>query len=160
MIKKRRFYCPHNFRYFYSIPRNADVTDAPDVKYASQKTRGEISLEVNHGSLSGRFLDYSLREFGLRRPLEMTYGGNVQNLSPRPKLSTHHSQLSTQYPYLSSREPNVGTKPISLPDRNFQLSTFNFQLSIFNFQLSTFNFQLSTFNFQLKNGGQGANLTA
>ena len=40
-------------------------------------TRGEISLEVNRGFLSGRFLDYSLREFGLRRPLEMTYKGNV-----------------------------------------------------------------------------------
>ena len=38
-------------------------------------TRGEISLEVNRGFLSGRFLDYSLREFGLRRPLEMTCGG-------------------------------------------------------------------------------------
>ena len=40
-------------------------------------TRGEISLEVNRGFLSGRFLGYSLREFGLRRMLEMTYGGNV-----------------------------------------------------------------------------------
>ena len=40
-------------------------------------TRGEISLEVNFGFLSGRFLGYSLREFGLRRPLEMTYRGNV-----------------------------------------------------------------------------------
>ena len=40
-------------------------------------TRGEISLEVNFGFLSGKFLDYSLREFGLRRPLEMTYIGNV-----------------------------------------------------------------------------------
>ncbi|MEE0873822.1 MAG: hypothetical protein UIH27_10240, partial [Ruminococcus sp.] len=38
-------------------------------------TRGEISSEVNRGFLSRRFLDYSLREFGLRRPLEMTYGG-------------------------------------------------------------------------------------
>ena len=27
-------------------------------------TRGEISLEVNFGFLTGRFLDYSLREFG------------------------------------------------------------------------------------------------
>ena len=36
---------------------NANVTNTPDVKYASQKTRGEISLEVNRGPLSGRFLD-------------------------------------------------------------------------------------------------------
>ena len=49
----------------------------PTLKYASQKTRGEISLEVNRGFLSGRLLDYSLREFGLRRPLEMTDIGNV-----------------------------------------------------------------------------------
>ena len=42
-------------------------------------TRGEISSEVNCGFLTGRFLGYSLREFGLRRPLEMTYGGNVLN---------------------------------------------------------------------------------
>ena len=40
-------------------------------------TRGEISLEVNLGFLSGRFLGYSLREFGLRRPLEMTSIGNA-----------------------------------------------------------------------------------
>ncbi|MEE0874608.1 MAG: hypothetical protein UIH27_14230 [Ruminococcus sp.] len=33
-------------------------------------------MEVNRGFLSGRFLGYSLREFGLRRPLEMTYIGN------------------------------------------------------------------------------------
>ena len=32
---------------------------------------------TQHCSLSGRFLDYSLREFGLRRPLEMTYRGNA-----------------------------------------------------------------------------------
>ena len=55
--KKRRFYCPHNFRYFYSIPRNADVTNTPDVKYATQKTRGEISSAVNCGFLSRGFLD-------------------------------------------------------------------------------------------------------
>ena len=40
-------------------------------------TRGEISLEVNFGFLSGRFLGYSLREFGSRRPLEMTDIGNA-----------------------------------------------------------------------------------
>ena len=77
MYRKRRFHCPHSLRYFYSISRNADVTKTPDVKYASQKTRGEISLEVNFGFLSGRFLGYSLREFGSRRPLEMTDIGNA-----------------------------------------------------------------------------------
>ena len=40
-------------------------------------TRGEISSELSRGFLTERFLDYSLREFGLRRPLEMTYFGNV-----------------------------------------------------------------------------------
>ena len=44
---------------------NADVTNAPDIKYATQKTRGEISLEVNRGFLSGRFLDYSLTRIRL-----------------------------------------------------------------------------------------------
>ena len=44
-------------------------------------TRGGISLEVSFGFLSGRFLDYSLREFGLRRPLEMTYIGNVISIA-------------------------------------------------------------------------------
>ncbi|MEE0873212.1 MAG: hypothetical protein UIH27_07045 [Ruminococcus sp.] len=43
---------------------------------------------TQHCSLSGRFLGYSLREFGLRRPLEMTYIGN-----PRPKFSTFNFQL-------------------------------------------------------------------
>ena len=56
---------------------NTDVTVLPDVKYATRKTRGEISSAVNRGFLTGRFLDYSLREFGLRRPLEMTYRGNA-----------------------------------------------------------------------------------
>jgi len=46
---------------------------------------------TQHCSLSGRFLGYSLREFGLRRPLEMTYIGN-----PRPKFSTFNLQLSTK----------------------------------------------------------------
>ena len=59
--------------------------------------RGEISSEVNRGFLSGRFLGYSLREFGLRRPLEMTYGGNVQALLPDRnfQLSTLSKLLNT-----------------------------------------------------------------
>ena len=57
MIKNRCFHCSHNFPLMNSISRNADVTITPDVKYASQKTRGEISSEVNFGFLSRRFLD-------------------------------------------------------------------------------------------------------
>ncbi|MEE0872038.1 MAG: hypothetical protein UIH27_01030, partial [Ruminococcus sp.] len=36
---------------------------------------------TQHCSLSGRFLGYSLREFGLRRPLEMTCIGNVVSIA-------------------------------------------------------------------------------
>ena len=71
--KKTLFPLPSQLPIDEYFSRNADVTNTPDVKYATQKTRGEISLEVNRGFLSGRFLGYSLREFGLRRPLEMTY---------------------------------------------------------------------------------------
>ena len=38
-------------------------------------------MEVSFGFLSGRFLGYSLREFGLRRPLEMTSKGNVVSIA-------------------------------------------------------------------------------
>ena len=55
-------------------------------------TRGEISLEVNRGFLSGRFLGYSLCEFGLRRPLEMTYGGNMLK-SQQDEIICHFDQV-------------------------------------------------------------------
>ena len=89
-------------------------------------TRGEISLEVNRGSLSGRFLGYSLREFGLRRPLEMTYRGNaplemasIGNVVSIALIASDISILSREtltlpiYPTLSTRADSGGT-PIAL----------------------------------------------
>ena len=44
---------------------------------------------TQHCFLSGRFLGYSLREFGLRRPLEMTYRGKA------PLKTTHNGKSPT-----------------------------------------------------------------
>ena len=52
----------------------------PDVistKWSEAERVEKSPSATQHCSLSGRFLDYSLREFGLRRPLEMTDIGNA-----------------------------------------------------------------------------------
>ena len=79
-------------------------------------TRGEISLEVNRGFLSGRFLGYSLREFGLRRPLEMTYGENVVSIAlTASEISTPSRETPRLpiHPMVSPRADRGGT-PIAL----------------------------------------------
>ncbi len=73
-------------------------------------------MEVSFGFLSGRFLGYSLREFGLRRPLEMTYIGNIVSIA---LIASDISILSREMPTLplnptlSTRTDRGGT-PIAL----------------------------------------------
>ena len=51
--------------------------DVISTKWSEAERVEKSPSTTQHCSLSGRFLGYSLREFGLRRPLEMTDIGNV-----------------------------------------------------------------------------------
>ena len=77
----------------------------PTLSTRAKKRVEKSPSATQHCSLSGRFLGYSLREFGLRRPLEMTSIGKVVSFalitSDIPILSRETPTLP-KYPTLST----------------------------------------------------------
>ena len=69
----------------YTVKENGDCVNvaffALTASEISNPSREKSPSATQHCSLSGRFLGYSLREFGLRRPLEMTCIGNVVSIA-------------------------------------------------------------------------------
>ena len=79
-------------------------------KYPTLSTRAKKRVEkspsaTQHCSLSGRFLGYSLREFGSRRPLEMTSIGKVVSFALTASdisILSRETPTLPKYPTLST----------------------------------------------------------
>ena len=82
VIKKTSFPLPSQLPIFlFWLAQTPTLPMRPTLSTRAKKRVEKSPSTTQHCSLSGRFLGYSLREFGLRRPLEMTCIGNVVSIA-------------------------------------------------------------------------------